>query len=94
MIFGAGGVHAAEDDPEGLIFEPHLPPSFRALVFPFAWRRRQLQVAIEEDAIEVTVEGAAPLPIQAGEQRVLAEPGVRYVTRRRGGGFSAWEGIS
>jgi trehalose/maltose hydrolase-like predicted phosphorylase len=87
-------VRAAPDDPEALLFEPHLPPSFRALVFPFAWRRRQLAVAIEEDAIEVTVEGAAPLPIQAGDQKVIAEPGVRYVTRRREGGFSRWEGSS
>jgi trehalose/maltose hydrolase-like predicted phosphorylase len=94
VVLGAGGARPAPDEPDALVFDPHLPPGWRALVFPFAWRKRQMDVVIEPDAIEVAVEGDAPLPIRAGDARVRAEPGVRYVARRREGGFSRWEGTS
>ena len=47
VVLGAGGARPAPDEPDALVFDPHLPPGWRALVFPFAWRRRQLAIAIE-----------------------------------------------
>jgi kojibiose phosphorylase len=100
VVLGTGGVRPAPDAEDTLVLEPHLLPSWRALIFPLAWRGRQIQTIIEHDAIEVTVvHGAAPLCIRAigpdgRAVEVRAEPGTRHAIRRDGEGYRAWEGIS
>jgi kojibiose phosphorylase len=98
VVLGVGGVRPAREDREALVIEPNLPPSFRGLDFPFAWRGGTLRVHLEAGAIEVALEGAAPLSLwasgRAGSARVRACPGRRYAARRRDEGFSPWEEIS
>jgi kojibiose phosphorylase len=98
VVLGVGGVRPAPDDAEALWIEPHLLHDIRHLGFPLTWQGRQLDVDIDAGAIEVGIEGAAPLVIRAigplGAATVRAEPGRRYAARwtREGGG--AWEDIT
>jgi kojibiose phosphorylase len=100
IVLGAGGVRAAPNDDEALLLEPHLLPGWHALRFPMAWQRRDLEVIVEPEAVELAVvDGPAPLAVRAVgpdgiAREVRAEPGARYATRRRGEGFTAWEAIT
>ncbi|MGK3976526.1 glycoside hydrolase family 65 protein [Sorangium sp. So ce118] len=86
-------------DDEALGIEPHLLPAWRHLKIPIFWRGRALEIHVEADAIEVALEGSAPLPICALDAgapacAVLAEPGRRYAARRIGGRFHSWEEVT
>ena len=100
VVRGAAGIRPAPHDAEALVIEPHLPPSFRSLAFPLAFRGRWLQVIVEPGAIEVAVEeGDGPLALHAigPDGRAVtarAEPGTRHATRTGDGGFRPWEAIS
>jgi len=99
VVLGVGGVRPAPDHEEAILFEPSLLPSWHHLGFPLVWRGRALDVHIEPSAIEVAVEGEAPLPMrvaapEGAAREVLAEPGRTYAARRCGDGFENWEEIS
>ncbi|WP_437646529.1 glycoside hydrolase family 65 protein [Sorangium sp. So ce362] len=88
---------AGED--EAIAIEPHLLPGWRHLKIPIFWRGRALEIHVEDGAVEVALEGSAPLPIGqldagAPASAVLAEPGRRYATRRIGGRFQPWEEVT
>ncbi len=88
---------AGEDEAIGI--EPHLLPGWRHLKIPIFWRGRALEIHVEDDAVEVALEGSAPLPIGlldggAPASAVVAEPGRRYATRRIGGRFQPWEEVT
>jgi kojibiose phosphorylase len=96
VVFGVGGVRpAAEGD--ALLVEPNLLPGWRALTMRLGYRGRQLEIVVEPELVEVAVlEGAAPLVVRgvaAGREgaAVTVEPGTRHATRRKRGGFGAWE---
>jgi kojibiose phosphorylase len=99
VVRGAAGIRPALDDEEALAIEPRLPPPFRSLAFPLAFRGRWLQVIVEPGAIEVAVEeGEGPVTLHAigPEGRavmVRAEPGTRHATRSGDGGYRPWEAI-
>jgi kojibiose phosphorylase len=100
VVRGAAGVRPAPDDEDALAIEPHLPPEFRSLAFPLAFRGRGLQVVVEPGAIEVEVdEGDRPVTVRAigpdgrsVETRVA--PGTRHASRYGDGGCRPWEAIS
>jgi trehalose/maltose hydrolase-like predicted phosphorylase/phosphoglycolate phosphatase-like HAD superfamily hydrolase len=99
VIFGVGGVRAAPDHDEALLIEPRLLPTWRHLGFPLSWRGRQLDVHVEPEGVELSIEGRTPLPVRvaagsAPPREVLAEPGRRYAARRVEAGFGPWEEIS
>lgn len=76
--------------------EPHLLPGWRHVKIPISWRGRALEIHVEAGAVEIAVEGEAPLPIcllDAGAPvcAMVAEPGRRYVVRRGDDRSSAWE---
>ncbi|WP_437733130.1 glycoside hydrolase family 65 protein [Sorangium sp. So ce1335] len=92
-----GAPHPADDEAIGI--EPHLLPGWRHVKIPIFWRGRALEIHVEDDAVEVALEGSAPLPICALDagapaSAVLAEPGRRYVARRAGGRFHPWEEVT
>ncbi|WP_438016587.1 glycosyl hydrolase family 65 protein [Sorangium sp. So ce315] len=99
---GPGGPPRAPLDPaddEAIGIEPHLLPGWRHVKIPISWRGRALEIHVEDDAVEIAVEGSAPLPICALDagapaRAVLAEPGRRYVARRAGGRFHPWEEVT
>ncbi|MCC6554163.1 MAG: glycoside hydrolase family 65 protein [Polyangiaceae bacterium] len=97
VVLGIGGVRPAPGDPEALQIEPNLLPGIRHLKFPLTWQGRQLQVDIEPEALEVALEGEAPLTIvvatPGGGAVVRAEPGRRYGMRWNRA-EPAWEDIS
>ncbi|WP_437896095.1 glycoside hydrolase family 65 protein [Sorangium sp. So ce124] len=87
------------DEDEAIGIEPHLLPGWRHLKIPIAWRGRALEIHVEDGAVEVALEGSAPLPIcllDAGAPAcaVLAEPGRRYAARRLGGRVTPWEEVT
>ncbi|XXX75954.1 glycosyl hydrolase family 65 protein [Sorangium sp. So ce134] len=84
---------------EAIGVEPHLLPGWRHLKIPICWRGRALEIHVEDGAVEVALEGSAPLPIAALDAgapacAVVAEPGRRYATRRVGGRFQPWEEVT
>jgi kojibiose phosphorylase len=97
VVLGVGGVRPAPDDAEGVWIEPHRPPEIHHLAFPLAWQGRRLAIDIDDDAIEVALEGSAPLSLRAigqtGSASVRAEPGRRYAAPRRDGGYGAWQEV-
>ncbi|AUX26943.1 uncharacterized protein SOCEGT47_075150 [Sorangium cellulosum] len=89
----------APDQDETIGIEPHLLPGWRHLKIPISWRGRALEVHIEPGAVEIALEGSAPLPVCALDagapaSAVLAEPGRRYVARRVGDRILPWEEIT
>ncbi len=100
VVLGVGGVRPAPGEPEALLLEPRLLPGWTGLSFPLLWRGRRLEVVILPDALELSIEGPAPLLVRAspsaaatpaGLVDLIAEPGRRYVAPRRAEGFGAWE---
>lgn len=63
-VFGIAGMQAR---PEGLIFEPHLLSTWRALRFPIQWRGRTLRVSAQSSAVEISVEGSEPVAVAVGD---------------------------
>ncbi|WP_437937017.1 glycoside hydrolase family 65 protein [Sorangium sp. So ce341] len=87
------------DEDEAIGVEPHLLPGWRHLKIPISWRGRALEIHVEDGAVEVALEGSAPLPIAALDAgavacAVMAEPGRRYAARRVGGRFQTWEEVT
>lgn len=97
VILGVGGVRPAPDDPEALWIEPHLVHGIHHLGFPLTWRGRQLEIHVDELAIELSIEGQEPLTVRAfgpaGSASVRAEPGHRYAARWNSDRFTRWEEI-
>jgi kojibiose phosphorylase len=98
VVMGLGGARVAHDAPDALTVEPALVPGIRHLGFPMLFRGRSIEVHVEPAAVEIAVEGAAPVPVRAlaepGPARiVLAEPGRRYAARLGAGGFEEWEEV-
>jgi kojibiose phosphorylase len=98
VVMGLGGARVAHDAPDALTIEPALVPGIRHLGFPMLFRGRSIEVHVEPAAVEIAVEGAAPVPVRAlaepGPARiVLAEPGRRYAARLGAGGFEEWEEV-
>lgn len=63
-VFGFAGMQAR---PDGLVFDPCLPSTWRALRFPVQWRGRTLRVNMQPSAVEISVEGAEPVMVTVGE---------------------------
>ncbi|MBI4497223.1 MAG: glycoside hydrolase family 65 protein [Chloroflexi bacterium] len=82
--------------PDGLAFDPHLPPGWRSLRFPVQWRGRSVRVAVSQEppAVEVLLEGeqAMVLALVDGPE-VVADPGRRYVVRRERHGWGPWQEV-
>jgi trehalose/maltose hydrolase-like predicted phosphorylase len=111
VVFGAAGITrvprqrlwARSGTPsyaehEAIGIEPHLLPGWRHVKVPMFWRGRALEIHVEDDAVEVAVEGERPLSIcvlDAGVpvRAIVTEPSRRYAVRRIAGGFSEWEEI-
>jgi kojibiose phosphorylase len=99
VVFGVAGMHPAPDAWDTLSIEPNLLPAFRHVGVPLMFRGRSLVVHLVPGAIEAHVlEGHAPVVLRARSAdaarcEVSAEPGRKYVTRRVGEAFSAWEEI-
>ncbi|WP_437957158.1 glycosyl hydrolase family 65 protein [Sorangium sp. So ce119] len=96
---GPGRAPLPPADDEAIGIEPHLLPGWRHLEIPISWRGRALEIHVEDGAVEVALEGSAPLTICALDAgapacAVLAEPGRRYVARRAGGRFHPWEEVT
>lgn len=97
VVLGVAGVRPAPDDAEALWIEPHLVHGIHHLGFPLTWRGRRLTIDIDDLAIEIAIDGPAPLEIRAfgpwGSASVRAEPGRRYATRWNSERFARWEEI-
>jgi kojibiose phosphorylase len=90
-VFGFGGIRLRDD---GLIVDPHLPPAWDECSFRLQWRGRRLIVAINREPGRVAVDllAGGPMTVELGEGIVQAmEPGHRYIARRMGSRWGAWE---
>jgi trehalose/maltose hydrolase-like predicted phosphorylase len=79
----AGGVHIAalggmwqalvlgflgmRPTPDGLRFEPHVPPQWGTLSAPVQWRGRRLRITASAAAAEIALEAGAPLAVAWGD---------------------------
>jgi trehalose/maltose hydrolase-like predicted phosphorylase len=66
-VLGFGGLTLA---PDGLRFEPHLPPKWRALRFAVQWQGRRLRIQLSRapHGLRATLESGSPLVVYAGER--------------------------
>ncbi len=95
-VFGLAGVRLRAD---GLVLDPHLPPTWDVWTFALQWRGRRLGITIDRDPGRIVVDVCSgdPLMIEAGSGVVLRmEPGRRYVSVWRDSGWGPWhdEGAS
>jgi trehalose/maltose hydrolase-like predicted phosphorylase len=93
------GLGRCPGDDEAIGIEPHLLPGWRHVKIPIFWRGRALEIHVDDAAVEVAVEGPAPLPLCLVEAELpvratVAEPGRRYAIRRRDGRLGEWEEIT
>ena len=79
-VFGFAGL---QPRPDGLAFEPHLPPGWRTLRFPLQWRRRRLQVDLRQAPLTLTVslEHGRPLSLYVGARHVRLGAGQSWSVR-------------
>jgi trehalose/maltose hydrolase-like predicted phosphorylase len=89
-IFGMAGVRIRED---GLVLDPHLPPSWTQMRFSIQWRGVLAKVTLSLDPLRIEVEtkGVGEMTVAVGDGPACrASPGRRYDTDHRGPGWRAW----
>lgn len=80
VVFGVAGLSLHH---RGLCVEPHLPPSWGTLRFPFHWHGRLIRLVIQQPPLTVmaTLEYGRPLTLNVGGMRRRLRAGERWMWR-------------
>lgn len=80
VVMGFAGMELC---PDGLRFEPRLPPAWQRLQFPVQWRGRLLRVDVQREAGTVTVslERGQPMRVYIGAVELLLRAGTAATCR-------------
>jgi len=55
--------------------EPHLPPAWQALRFPFVWAGEPLRITVEHGRVAIEHRGRRPLPVAVNGKQGELSPG-------------------
>jgi kojibiose phosphorylase len=95
-IFGYAGMRPSPGG-MGLLFDPHLPVSWRSLCFAVRWRGQGVQINIGalQSSVEINLTGASAVSIGLVEgPEVEVEPGRRWRISRENGRWGRWKEVA